>query len=155
MEENKLNELLPKAFDREIEQKPIYLVKSPIEWKDLDFGTIALEQQKTKDMKVMIWDKELCNGAEWNDFLKCVEEKTEENNQLKQQLVEKEKELAYMTKQAKKFNNEAQKYYEDAYCNSFQNQKAIAELKKVKNFVDGRTYCADYINKRIQELKGD
>lgn len=75
--------------------------------------------------------------------------------QLKQQLVEKEKELAYMTKQAKKFNNEAQKYYEDAYCNSFQNQKAIAELEKVKNFVDGRTYCADYINKRIQELKGE
>ena len=74
---------------------------------------------------------------------------------LEAKLVEKEKELAYMTKQAKKFNNEAQKYYEDAYCNSFQNQKAIAELEKVKNFVDGRTYCADYINKRIQDLKGE
>lgn len=36
-------------------------------------------------MKVIIWGKELCNIAEWNDFLKCVEEKTEENNQLKQQ----------------------------------------------------------------------
>lgn len=38
-----------------------------------------------------------------------------------------------------------------------QNQKqlAIQELEKVKNFVDGRTYCADYINKRIQELKGE
>lgn len=33
-------------------------------------------------------------------------------------------------------------------------QLAIQELEKVKNFVDGRTYCADYINKRIQELKG-
>ena len=32
---------------------------------------------------------------------------------------------------------------------------AIQELEKVKNFVDGRTYCADYINKRIQELKGE
>lgn len=39
-------------------------------------------------MKVIIWGKELCNGAEWYDFLKCVEEKTEENNQLKQQLAE-------------------------------------------------------------------
>ena len=39
-------------------------------------------------MKVLIWGKELCNMAEWNDFLKCVEEKTEENNQLKQQLEE-------------------------------------------------------------------
>lgn len=41
-------------------------------------------------MKVLIWGKELCNVAEWNDFLKCVEEKTEENNQLKQQLAEAE-----------------------------------------------------------------
>ena len=34
-------------------------------------------------------------------------------------------------------------------------QLAIQELEKVKNFVDGRTYCADYINKRIQDLKGE
>lgn len=34
-------------------------------------------------------------------------------------------------------------------------QFAIQELEKVKNFVDGRTYCADYINKRIQDLKGE
>lgn len=36
-----------------------------------------------------------------------------------------------------------------------QTQLAIQELEKVKNFVDGRTYCADYINKRIQDLKGE
>lgn len=42
-------------------------------------------------MKVIIWGKELCNGAEWYDFLKCVEEKTRENDQLKQQLEEKDK----------------------------------------------------------------
>ena len=36
-----------------------------------------------------------------------------------------------------------------------QTQLAIQELEKVKNFIDGRTYCADYINKRIQELKGE
>lgn len=36
-----------------------------------------------------------------------------------------------------------------------QTQLAIQELEKVKNFVDGRTYCANYIKKRIKELKGD
>ena len=33
-------------------------------------------------------------------------------------------------------------------------QLAIQELEKAKNFVDGRTYCADYIKKRIKELEG-
>lgn len=60
----------------------------------------------------------------------------QENQQLKQQLAEKDKEIAYMTKQAKKFNNEAQKYYEDAYCNDFHNQDkisfAIQQLQRVK-----------------------
>ena len=92
---------------------------------------------------------------------KCYQETFGKDNQqneiqqLKQQLVEKEKELAYMTKQAKKFNNEAQKYYEDAYCNSFQNQKAITELEKVQTYVDGRTFLTDYLKNRIKELKGE
>ena len=55
---------------------------------------------------------------------------------LEAKLVEKEKEIAYMTKQAKKFNNEAQKYYEDAYCNDFQKQTkidfAVEQLEKLK-----------------------
>lgn len=82
---------------------------------------------------------------------KCYQETFGKDNQqneiqqLKQQLVEKEKELVYMTKQAKKFNNEAQKYYEDAYCNSFQNQKAIAELEKVEEA------CFN----QIKKLKGE
>lgn len=83
--------------------------------------------------------------------------------QLKRQIAEKEKELAYMIKQAKKFNNEAQKYYEDAYCNSFQNQKAIAELEKVKDYICDCTYIKepDYTNVRrkidnqIKLLKGE
>lgn len=81
---------------------------------------------------------------------------------LKQQLVEKEKELAYMTKQAKKFNNEAQKYYEDAYCNSFQNQKAIAELERLKEEFNGafsfstqQEMFDKYIDQQIAELKGE
>lgn len=52
-------------------------------------------------MKVIIWGKELCNGAEWYDFLKCVEEKTRENDQLKQQLVEKDEEIKKLNWQLK------------------------------------------------------
>ena len=48
---------------------------------------------KPQEQKVFIWDKELCNGAEWNDFLKCVEEKSKENAELKQRLADKEKEI--------------------------------------------------------------
>ena len=36
-----------------------------------------------------------------------------------------------------------------------QKQFAISELKKVKNYVDGRTYLAEYIRNRIKELKGE
>ena len=57
---------------------------------------------------------------------------------LKQQLAEKEKETAYLTKQVKKFNNEAQKYFEDAYCNDAIYQDkisfAIEQLEKAKEF---------------------
>ena len=50
-------------------------------------------------MKVIIWGKELCNGAEWYDFLKCVEEKTRENDQLKQQLAEKQNTIDEINKE--------------------------------------------------------
>lgn len=46
----------------------------------------TIKQPKLEDMKVKIWDKELCNGAEWNDFLKAVEEKGRENRILKEAL---------------------------------------------------------------------
>lgn len=45
---------------------------------------------------------------------------------MKEQLAEKDEEIAYLTKQVKKFNNEAQKYFEDAYCNDFHNQGKIS-----------------------------
>ena len=61
---------------------------------------------------------------------------TEENNQIKQQLAEKDEEIAYLTKQVKRFNNEAQKYFEDAYCNDFHNQDklsfAVEQLEKLR-----------------------
>lgn len=68
---------------------------------------------------------------------KTIQEQGDLIEKLKQQLAEKEKELAYMTKQAKKFNNEAQKYFEDAYCNDSDNQDkisfAVEQFEKVKN----------------------
>lgn len=102
-------------------------------------------------MKIIIWGKELCNVAEWNDFLKCVEEKTKENEQLKRQLEEKEKEIEIF----KDFIN--CKGCVDVIKKSNENQKqlAIQELEKVKKFVDGRTFCANYIEQRIKELKGE
>ena len=58
---------------------------------------------------------------------------TEENNELKQQLAEKEKEI-------KSLNLEAQKYFEDAYCNDFHNQDkisfAVEKLQEVKEWLD-------------------
>lgn len=48
---------------------------------------------KPEEMKVIIWGKELCSGAEWNDFLKCVEEKTKENESLKQQIQDLQEQL--------------------------------------------------------------
>lgn len=94
---------------------------------------------------------------------------------LEAKLVEKDKEIAYMTKQAKKFNNEAQKYYEDAYCNDFQKQTkidfAVEQLKKVKKDIDcymairegdlpSNIECllldfADKIDNQINGLKGE
>ena len=83
---------------------------------------------------------------------------------LKQQLEEKDKEIEKLkTKQELTFIHSKEDYFQR--CNFLeeaniklqfnQKQLAIQELEKVKNFVDGRTYCADYIKKRIKELEGE
>ena len=80
--------------------------------------------------------------------------------QLKQQLEEKDKEIAHlkdgldMCKNIKRYDI-GEMLTENIKLKQNQTQLAIQELEKVKNFVDGRTYCADYINKRIQDLKGE
>ena len=75
--------------------------------------------------------------------------------ELEEQLEEKEKEIAYLTKQVKKFNNEAQKYFEDAYCNDFHNQDkisfAVEQLKKVKEML--QPYLRFDINLYLQTIK--
>ena len=104
------------------------------------------------------------------DALKDFNDIQEENDKLAQQLQED-------INRNKKLNHEAQKYYEDAYCNGSQNQKAIAELEKVKewanNMYDGwksndgvnldaktgicntlQAVCGK-VNQQIAKLKGD
>ena len=63
---------------------------------------------------------------------------------LEAKLAEKDEEIAYLTKQVKKFNNEAQKYFEDAYCNDFHNQDKISfavEVLKIAQY-----YVQQYVN---------
>ena len=82
---------------------------------------------------------------------------------LEAKLAEKEKEIAYLTKQVKKFNNEAQKYFEDAYCNDFHNQDkisfAVEVLKIAQDYIqqyvndfDDKNDCLCAIDKLIKQI---
>ena len=62
---------------------------------------------------------------------------SEEIAELKQQLTEKEKEFEWLHQ---KFAKET-------------NAKAIEELEKVRKYVDGRTYLAQYIDERVNQIK--
>ena len=70
--------------------------------------------------------------------------KYDEAEELKKQLQEKDEEIAYLTKQVKKFNNEAQKYFEDAYCNDFHNQDKISFAVEVLKIA--QDYVQQYVN---------
>ena len=70
-----------------------------------------------------------------------------------------------MTEQAKKFNNEAQKYFEDAYCNDFHKRDkisfAIEQLEKLKvelHIIHTNGYLKaidEEIDNQIKQLKGE
>ena len=100
----------------------------------------------------------ICNKC-YNEMFKSsdtiVRSLTNKITELQKQLEEKEKEIAYLTKQVKKFNNEAQKYFEDAYCNDFHNQDkidfAVEQLKKVKEML--QPYLRFDINLYLQTIK--
>ena len=80
-----------------------------------------------------------CNRQN-DEFAEMIKKLESEKEELKQQLAEKDKEVEYYKKQAKKLNNEAQKYFEDAYCNgSIYQDKisfAIEQLEKVIKDID-------------------
>ena len=99
------------------------------------------------DIELKLAESEDCN----NMLYKCltekdieIETKKEENAELQNQLTEKDEEIAYLTKQVKKFNNEAQKYFEDAYCNDFHNQDKISFAVEVLKIA--QDYVQQYVN---------
>lgn len=90
------------------------------------------------------------------ELTNCLNNVVDERDQLKQQLEEEKN-------RNKKLNHEAQKYYEDAYCNGFQNQKAIAVLEEMLDnevyinskldFEDGNYVLSKIIRAKIEELR--
>jgi predicted DsbA family dithiol-disulfide isomerase len=126
-----------------------------------------LKEYKNKEntSAVNSWDEMLknCENCGLNECIGCEYTQTCMQN-IKQQLVEKDKEIEKLKQQYTILENEngkltteliMDKYKKAKKEVSFGKQLAIQELEKVKNFVDGRTYCADYIKKRIKELKGE
>ena len=120
---------------------------------------IGVLEEENKKLKEFIEKRENCN--EWLT-MKDNENLQYEVNQLKHQLAEKEKEkekekeLEYYKKQTKKFNNEAQKYFEDAYCNDFHTQDKISfcieQLEKVKEEIGNKidTFIDIYENRCVE-----
>ena len=103
-----------------------------------------------------------CNRQN-DEFAEMIKKLVREKEELKEQLAEKEKELANITEQAKKFNNEAQKYFEDAYCNDFHKRDkisfAVEQLEEVKEFVNdlygeySASVTTNFIDNQIKQLK--
>ena len=97
------------------------------------------------------WEMGLCNNC-YNElykdhkthisldkmWLKLAQSFRDENEKLQDKVADLEAKLAEKDKRIKKLNLEAQKYYEDAYCNDFHNQDkisfAVEQLEKVKEF---------------------
>lgn len=104
-------------------------------------------------MKVLIWGKELCNIAEWNDFLKCVEEKTRENDQLKQQLAEKDIRIEELEGQFA-YECECNMQLVDLQKQLEEKQNTIDEINKefVQAVHDWKTLCKKK-DKEIEKLR--
>lgn len=99
---------------------------------------VEQKDQQIADLEAKLAESEkrLVNCVDFNTWQKTAKE----NNELKKQLAEKDEEIEYLTKQVKKFNNEAQKYFEDAYCNDTIYQDkisfAVEQLEKVKEKIN-------------------
>lgn len=77
-----------------------------------------------------------------------------ENNELKHQLEEKEKQVIAFAKEIAVLNRNVEAYKTLAVdlFNS-KNKKTIEELEKARKYVDGRTYLAQYLDERVKQLK--
>ena len=121
-----------------------------------DFGCESCKaQDKLKD-KIAELESKLAESVEIiNEWMKLNIEKSAEIHRLKQLITEEKN-------RNKKLNHEAQKYYEDAYCNGFQNKKAIEELERLKEGFNGAFSLSTqqemfdkYIDQQIKSLKGE
>ena len=108
---------------------------------------------KPEELKVVIWGKELCNIAEWNDFLKCVEEKTRENDQLKQQLVEKDTHIEELERQFA-YECECNKQLVELQKQLAEKDKEIERLKQeLEETNAGYDFTYEQSTETIKELK--
>jgi DNA repair exonuclease SbcCD ATPase subunit len=158
-------------------------------WLNQDKETIADLESKLTESEDNYNDIKELNIEQFYSLTEMIKILQDENIDLKQQLAEKDqtikslqeinqslgqtcnndakeidrlnKLLAEEKNRNKKLNHEAQKYYEDAYCNDFQNEKAIAELEKVVEFIKEYPHeprywdITSYINQQIKSLKGE
>ena len=85
-----------------------------------------------------------CQSDMMSDICSLLNKQDQQISDLEAKIAEKEKEIAYLTKQVKKFNNEAQKYFEDAYCNDFHNQDKISFAVEVLKIA--QDYVQQYVN---------
>lgn len=134
-----------------------------------DFIDVMNEQnQQIADLEAKLAESEVIikgGKEEIKDLHRKINEIVERDMNCIQQL---KHQLAEEKNRNKKLNHEAQKYYEDAYCNGFQNKIAIESLEKVKESLED-CYGYDYphlyhfiqskvdekIDQQIKSLKGD
>ena len=136
----KEHELLIDQFEEETEKLRKQIKQESDARKRLVEEVKNLRQQLTESKKQCQECKHLNKKIELNIKNKLMAE----NCEFQKQLEEKDKEIAYLTKQVKKFNNEAQKYFEDAYCNDFHNQDKISFAVEVLKIA--QDYVQQYVN---------
>lgn len=93
----------------------------------------------------------------------------EYSKEIEQKFAEQDRQIEYFKKQAKRFNNEAQKYFEDAYCNDaiYQDKISFATqtLENLRNEINANghyfkvdtefyKYIYETIGEKIKRLKG-
>lgn len=135
--------------------------------EDLHIDWLIKQEKQIADLEAKLAEKEEINKLV-NEQLEDMERSklAWENKyfKLEKQLADKNKEIEYFKRQARRFNNEAQKYYEDAYCNDFHNQDkvsfAIKKLEKIKEWLEPKyfdneqiIYLEKIIDNQIEELK--
>lgn len=117
--------------------------------------TLQIEHRKPEEYKVHIWGYELCNGAEWQDFLDVVNKLGKEKADLEAKLVESESEIKewiavrddknnVINKQTEKINQLKQQLAEK--------EKEIESKQRTINALQNGL-CVDLLNKEMLELR--